>query len=78
MIFLRVVSRLRLAGRLGAVVEMLVQMLMFVALPVAAGGICLPMGSAQIRLPGAFGMHRARRDQLLQIQGVADRAFRRR
>lgn len=59
-IFLQVVTRVRLVRRLGLVIEMFVEMLMLVAQPIAAGGSCFPMGSAQIRLSGAFGMRCAR------------------
>lgn len=56
---------LRLLGMSGPVVEMLVEVPMFVAKPCATGGSGLAVSRAQVGLAGALGADRARRNQLL-------------
>jgi hypothetical protein len=63
-ILLHLIIRVRLP-RTGAIFEVLVQVLMLVAQPVAAGGSYFAMRRAEIRLLRALRTDRARRNQLL-------------
>ncbi len=63
-ILLHLVIRVRLP-RTGAVFEVLVQVLMLVAQPVAAGGGYFAMRGAEIRLLRTLRTDRAPRNQLL-------------
>jgi len=60
------------------VLEMLVMLAMLIALAITANGRYLAMCGAQIGLGRAFGVNRAGRDQLLQVNGRTDRALGRR
>ena len=67
-ILLHLVTRVRLPRASAAVFEVLVQVLMLVAQPIAPGGGDFAMRRSQICLLCILGADRARRDLLFQIR----------